>query len=100
MSFDPDTLQPRRPPTAVTEETQPVSRDRGAGGKRRTAGSQKSPQPIQQPQQDEQQPTRTLAEDQVLDAATEHETVVRQQYELGLQTPSDEPHHEVHTGIF
>ena len=60
----------------------------------------RAPQSSQPPQQDEQQPTRTLAEDQVLDATTEHETVVRQQYDLGLQTPSDEPHHEIHTGIF
>ena len=45
MSFDPDTLQPRRPQTAVTEETQPVSRVRGAGGKRRTAGHKKASEP-------------------------------------------------------
>ena len=100
MSFDPDTLQPRRPRTAVTEETQPVSETEVQAGSGAPLAHKKASQTIQQPQQDEQQPTRTLAEDQVLDAATEHETVVRQQYDLGLQTPSDEPHHEVHTGIF
>ena len=73
-------------------------RARGADG-RRTAGHKKTSQPIQQPEENEQQPTGTVSEDQVVDATTEHETVVRQQYDLGLQTPSDEPH-EVHTGIF
>ena len=100
MSFDPDTLQPRRPRPSVAEETQPVPESEVQTGGGAPLAHKKAPRPIEQPEQNEQQPTRTLAEDQVLDAATEHETVVRQQYDLRLQTPSDEPHHEVHTGIF
>ena len=99
MSFDPDTLQPRRPQTAVTEETQPVTETEVQAGSGAPLAHKKA-SPSQQPEQNEQQPTRNLAEDQVVDAATEHETAVRQQYDLGLQTPSAEPHHEVHTGIF
>jgi hypothetical protein len=100
MGFDPDTLQPRRPQTPVTEESEFVPTSEVQAGQGAPLVHKRTPQPIPSPQQSEQERPRTVADDQVVDATTEPEIVVRQQYELALPTHSEEQDHAVHHGIF
>ena len=100
MSFDPDTLQPRRPQTPVTEESEFVPTSETQPGQGAPLTHKRTPQPIPSSQQNEHERSQTVAEDQVVDATTEPEIVVRQQYELALPTHSEEHDHAVHHGIF
>ena len=100
MSFDPDTLQPRRPQTPVMEESEAVPTSETQAGQGAPLAHKRTPQPIPSSQQNEHERSQTVAEDQVVDATTEPEIVVRQQYELALPTHSEEHDHAVHHGIF
>jgi hypothetical protein len=100
MSFDPDTLQPRRPQTPVMEESEAVPTSETQAGQGAPLAHKRTPQPIPSSQQNEHERPQTVAEDQVVDATTEPEIVVRQQYELALPTHSEEHDHAVHHGIF
>jgi hypothetical protein len=100
MSFDPDTLQPRRPQTPVTEESESVPTSETQAGQGAPLSHKRTPQPIPLSQQNEHERPQTVAEDQVVNATTEPEIVVRQQYELALPTRAEEHDHAVHHGIF
>jgi hypothetical protein len=100
MSFDPDTLQPRRPQTPVMEESEAVPTSETQAGQGAPLAHKRTPQPIPSSQQNEHERPQTVAADQVVDATTEPEIVVRQQYELALPTHSEEHDHAVHHGIF
>jgi hypothetical protein len=100
MSFDPDTLQPRRPQAPATEESQPTQTSEVPAGAGAPLAHKRTPEVVSSPQQNDQDRSQTIAEDQVVDAATEPEIVMRQQYELALPTHSEEHDHAVHHGIF
>ena len=53
MSFDPDTLQPRRPQTPATEESAPVPTSEPQAGQGAPLAHKKTPQPVPWPQQNE-----------------------------------------------
>jgi type IV secretory pathway TraG/TraD family ATPase VirD4 len=100
MSFDPDTLQPRRSELPTTGKSEPVLTSEAQAGQGAPLAYKRTPQPIPWPQQNEHERVRAVNDEQAVDASNEPEIIVRQQVEVASQPPSDELHHEVHTGIF
>jgi type IV secretory pathway TraG/TraD family ATPase VirD4 len=100
MSFDPDTLQPRRSELPTTGKSEPVLTSEAQAGQGAPLAYKRTPQPIPWPQQNEHERVRAVNDEQTVDASNEPEIIVRQQVEVASQPPSDELHHEVHTGIF
>jgi hypothetical protein len=95
MSFDPDTLTPRRPQVSLGAPTSETQTGTGA-----PLAHNKVPQVIQQHQQSGLEPSQTFAQEQVLDSSAEREVVIQRHGELALQTESEEHGHAIHQGIF
>jgi hypothetical protein len=100
MSFDPDTLKPRRSPVPLTDQTYPASTSETQTGTGAPLAHKIFPQRIPQTQENAQAPSLVPAEEQVLDSSTEREFVVQRHGELALQTESEEHGHAIHQGIF
>jgi type IV secretory pathway TraG/TraD family ATPase VirD4 len=100
MSFDPDTLQPRRsqlPEPGAKGAAQPADAQAGNGA---PLAHMRRPEPILWPQENELDPARAGESDRLTTDSAEVENVAQPQYEIVLQLPSEEHDHAVHSGIF
>ena len=100
MSFDPDTLQSRRPQPPATEESAPFPTSDAQAGQGAPLAHKRTPKPPPWPQQNEHERVRAVADDQGVDATTEPEIAVRQEVEVSLPAHSEEQDNAVHHGIF
>jgi len=98
MSFDPDTLKPRRPQNPVPQDGGPVPDSETESGNGAPLAHKKTPQPIPWPQQQEHATgtLESLAVTSVVDTANDADA----RYRLPPPVSHDEHEDAVHRGIF
>jgi type IV secretory pathway TraG/TraD family ATPase VirD4 len=100
MSFDPDTLKPRRSQVPQTAQTYPAPTPETQTGTGAPLAHKIFPQRMPQTQQNGHEQSRISAEEQGMASLTDREVVVQREVELAPQTESEEHGHAIHQGIF
>jgi type IV secretory pathway TraG/TraD family ATPase VirD4 len=100
MSFDPDTLAPRRPQRPITEDSAPTPDSRTESGDGAPLAHSRTPQPIPWPQRLELEIANDGAENIAAAALSDTTSDAEARYQVARSVSHEEHEHSVDQGIY